>query len=258
MNKLLSILTALILLIGCGSDNSSTQTPPPQKPVVDTLLKPSHIESATVIAPENHTGNNEISLTQNGITLTAIEDNIPENIQLTLNNTVFSEGENNLSFSVSGIKKYHLFVFVNGALYLAGNNTATVELLDGNNLMVCFVTDEDYNIVKQAEAVILKNIIIGQHKDYFNEKQPHLLYFSPNEYTAKLGFILINTNLEAHGFKVKATIDNADFLLSQWRNYRITGLKKGEHSVRLQLLDENGQLIDGPFNDSGVHLFRIN
>ncbi len=258
MNKLLFILTALTLLVGCGSDNSSTQTPPPQTPVVDTLLKPSHIETATVIAPENHTESNKISLTRNGITLTAIEDNIPENVQLTLHNTVFSEGENSLSFAVSGIKNYHLFVFVNGALYLAENNTATVELLDGNNLTVCFVTDEQYHIIPQPEAIILKNIIIGEHHDYFNEKQPHLLYFSPNEYTGNLEFLLINTNLEAHDFTIKATVDQSVFMLSQWRNYRIEGLKKGEHSVRLQLLDEHGQLIDGQFNDSGVSFFRIN
>ena len=261
LNRFFTIFSIAFLLFSCGSESvknkdNDENTKPSAK---DTLLKPSHIDEGNtmIIAPEVEKDETPVTLAQNGITLTAISNNPEKTVSLSLNTETFSEGENEFLFSVSGIDNYHLFVFLNGALYQVQNNKLTIDLLDGNNLIACFLTDENYTIVKQPSAIILKNIIIGKHDDYFNEKQPHLLYFSPNEFSTNLDFLLVNTNLEKHGFKVKATIDNTGFIIEKWYAYVISGIKKGEHSVRLQLLDENGQLIEGPFNDSGVHLFRI-
>tara|TARA_Y100000589_G_scaffold329390_1_gene375756 strand:+ start:4315 stop:5094 length:780 start_codon:yes stop_codon:yes gene_type:complete len=258
LNRIIYIFFTLFIIISCGDQPGKDEKKETKLPISDTLLKPSHIDEnkSVIIAPKSEKEQIE-SFTQNGITLTPYNNQITEKATLKLETETFLEGENQLSFSVSGIENYHIFVFLNGALYQANQNKVSLDLLDGNNLMVCFLTDENFTIVKQPSGIILKNIILGNHDDYFNEKQPHLLYFSPNKYSENLDFLLINTNLENHNFKVKATIDNTDFIITKWMAYQISGLKKGEHSVRLQLLDENNRLIDGPFNDSGVNLFRI-
>jgi hypothetical protein len=259
LNKLIYILILVFVFASCGNETTDKTKVSDKTLLSDTLLKPSHIDEnqALIISPENkQTQQQEIS--NNGITLKPIDNTIKTKVTLKLQSKNFIEGENQLTFSVSGIENYHLFVFLNGALFKANQNTLNIDLLDGNNLLACFLTDENYVIIKQASAIILKNIILGNHDDYFNEKQPHFLYFSPNNYSNNLDFLLINTNLENHNFKVKTTIDGNEFYLNKWLAYKISGLKKGEHSVRLQLVDENNHFIEGPFNDSGVNLFRIN
>jgi hypothetical protein len=39
--------------------------------------------------------------------------------------------------------------------------------------------------------------------------------------------------------------------------YFIEGLQLGEHTVRLELVDPQGQLVPGPFNDSGERSFKF-
>jgi hypothetical protein len=65
-----------------------------------------------------------------------------------------------------------------------------------------------------------------------------------------LDFYLVNTNLSSTGNKVKATIQDTEFIIEEWAPYYIEGLPKGEIKIKLELIDASGNLIDSPFNPS--------
>ena len=60
----------------------------------------------------------------------------------------------------------------------------------------------------------------------------------------------MNTNISPNGNKVRATIQNSEFIIDEWAPFYIEGLPKGEISIKLELLNSNGDLIDSPFNPS--------
>ena len=65
-----------------------------------------------------------------------------------------------------------------------------------------------------------------------------------------LDFYLINTSLAEDGNKVKATIHGTEFIIDEWAPYYIEGLPKGEISIKLELINSKGDLIESPFNPS--------
>ncbi len=64
----------------------------------------------------------------------------------------------------------------------------------------------------------------------------------------------VNTDLSPEGNKVKISIKQSDkthdFLVDEWIPFYIKGLDKGEVSITLELLDNDGELIETPFNPS--------
>ena len=65
-----------------------------------------------------------------------------------------------------------------------------------------------------------------------------------------LDFYLVNTQISPMGNKVRATIEGTEFLIDEWTPYYIEGLPKGEITIKLELIDKSGKLIDTPFNPS--------
>ena len=63
-----------------------------------------------------------------------------------------------------------------------------------------------------------------------------------------LDFYLINTEISPDGNKVRATINGKEFLIDEWVPHYIEGLPIGEVIIKLELLDNAGNLIKAPFN----------
>jgi len=63
-----------------------------------------------------------------------------------------------------------------------------------------------------------------------------------------LDFFVLNTELSEDGNKVRATINGKEFMITEWAPHIINGLPMGEVTIMLELLDGEGNLIDGPFN----------
>lgn len=87
--------------------------------------------------------------------------------------------------------------------------------------------------------------------------KPYLTYNEPSDQMhliqgkpILLDFYLSNCELSADGYKVRMTIDKEiKRTLVSWQPYYIYGLKKGKHTVRLQLLDAQDKIVPGSFND---------
>lgn len=82
--------------------------------------------------------------------------------------------------------------------------------------------------------------------------EPSLFYSRPKgEYKGEetdvllLDFFVANTTLGADGHQVKAVINGQEFLLDQWVPYEILNLPKGENTVDLTLVDQDGNAVTG-------------
>lgn len=87
--------------------------------------------------------------------------------------------------------------------------------------------------------------------------QPYLTYNEPSDRMklvenkpVLLDFYLSNCELTPDGYKVQLIIDGkTKRVLASWQPYYIYGLKRGKHTIRLQLIDGKGKQVSGPFND---------
>ena len=87
-------------------------------------------------------------------------------------------------------------------------------------------------------------------------EKPYLTYNEPSgRFTLKeekpilLDFYVSNCILSKDGYKVRMTVDNkARRLLTNWTPYYLYGLKKGSHTIKLELLNGDGRIVEGPFS----------
>jgi hypothetical protein len=95
----------------------------------------------------------------------------------------------------------------------------------------------------------------AEKKPSIDLDKPYLTYNTPegefqNGQPILLDFYLSNTQLSKDGYKVRLTIDGTDKrILTEWVPYFIYGLKKGSHSIKLELLDPKGKVLAPLFND---------
>lgn len=62
-------------------------------------------------------------------------------------------------------------------------------------------------------------------------------------------FYLTNVLLSKDGYKVRVTLDGTiQRILLTWAPYYIYGLKRGDHTIKLELLDEQNKVAPGIFN----------
>ena len=87
--------------------------------------------------------------------------------------------------------------------------------------------------------------------------EPYLTYNEPSDTNSYkegvpilLDFYLSSCELSADGYKIRLSIDGKNRrTLTNWQPYYLYGLKKGSHTVRLELIDASNQLVPGSFND---------
>ncbi|MFB0924955.1 MAG: hypothetical protein QMB65_06695 [Vicingaceae bacterium] len=201
-----------------------------------------------------------VVLQKDGITLIEIKSKNNKEASIQLNTKKFGVGKNHLSYTVEGVQDYSI-------AYLANNYTLSqfksdvfeVEFLNGNNVFLSFLTDENNISIKTNKASVLKSSILGGVESLFDMVQPHLFYYLPQAEMDDpiLDFYLVNTSISEAGNKVRVTINKTEFIINKWSAYKISGLTSKENTVRIQLLDKNNQLIEGPFNDSGDRRFVL-
>jgi hypothetical protein len=202
----------------------------------------------------------KVVLEKDGITLTEVKAENNKNAAIELTNKQFKEGINKLNFNVTGVADYEV-------AYLANNYTLTkfsdaifdVELMYGNNVFLAFLIDKEGIGIKTNKGSVLKNAVLGDMESLFDMSQPHLFYYLPQTSGVSpiLDFYLVNTSIGKGGNKVKVTINQTEFIINKWAAYQISGLPKADNKIRIQLIDKNGKLINGPFNDSGDRVFNL-
>lgn len=87
---------------------------------------------------------------------------------------------------------------------------------------------------------------------------PSGLYKEGNSERILLDFFIINSSIAKEGNKVKVIIDNkVNFVLDTWSPFYIEGLKEGRHSVKIDLIDKEGNKIEGKYTSTGPVYFSL-
>lgn len=254
----LCLVSFILCLLSCGADEVNNA----EIPKNDTTQTQVNATTGEIKIIEPIVDEEIVSLKKDGITLTEIKSDNNKEASIELNTKQFNEGENHLSFLVSGVQGYSISYLANNySLSQFSSDIFDVELMYGNNVFLAFLTDKNGISIKTNKGSVLKNAVLGADSEsLFDMNQPHLFYYLPQANTASeaiLDFYLVNTSISETGNKVKVTINGTEFVISKWAAYKITGLKDIENLVRIQLLDKDGNLIDGPFNDSGDRKFNF-
>ena len=156
-----------------------------------------------------------------------------------------SAGSNGQSIKVLLSNQYF------GDFYELNNQKA---LAPGHYTGLAMLTDAEGKTIKSANAHKIFEFTVGHvGKKPVNPKGEHLFYVGPNG-QQKMGdkilldFYLVNSSLSANGNRVRATINDTPFLLNTWDAYLLEGLKKGENTIKLELLNADMRLVPGQFN----------
>ena len=207
------------------------------------------------------------------ITITKLEGSPDyDNSKLTLDSLsvddkyMFSFGVENYDLGIQTLNKFkfnlansdkgqHIHLIVNNDPYSAHYSENFEKKLDEeNNVILAFLSRSYHESVKNPNAFIFKQIgeddKIDMTKEFLFYSRPKGVYSGKDTERLLLDFYLVNTNISPNGNKVRATIQNSEFIIDEWAPFYIEGLPKGEISIKLELLNSNGDLIDSPFNPS--------
>jgi len=141
-------------------------------------------------------------------------------------------------------------------------------LSQGTHLLRALAVWETGESVKTpgAQAVVVFHVGTPSRDFDFNPRRPLLTYSRPRgrlEGAAAdrilLDFYLANlpdNQLGPRGYRVRPSIDGAAHAeLTAWVPCYIDHLPDGEHTITLELLGPNGQLVPGPFNRTEQRVF---
>ena len=156
-------------------------------------------------------------------------------------------------------KGQHIHFILNNGPYSAHyDQNFDYELPDGNNVVLAFLSRSYHESVKNSDAYVLTQIgdsnKINLESEFLFYSRPKGTYEGLDTEKLLLDFYLVNTKLSATGNKVKLTIKQGtfthQFLIESWDAYYIEGLDKGDVTIKLELINNEGDLIETPFNPS--------
>lgn len=155
-------------------------------------------------------------------------------------------------------KGQHIHLILNNNPYIAlYNPDYKKEMEEGHYVELAFLSRSYHISLKNPEAYVLRQFTVGNPEEVknFDETAAHLFYSRPKgEYKGPdaekviLDFYIVNTGLSANGNKVRAYINNIPFTITKWVPYVIEGLKEGKNTIKLELIDQEGNLVSSPFN----------
>lgn len=151
----------------------------------------------------------------------------------------------------------HIHFILDNTPYVAlykPEHTFTVPV-NSEHYLLSFLSRSFHESIKTAEAAKLIKFKVGADAKITEEPTPTapaLFYSRPKgDYKGDetnvllLDFFVNNTTLSADGNKVKANINGQEFILDQWVPYEVLNLPKGEATVKLTLIDKDGNAITG-------------
>ena len=164
--------------------------------------------------------------------------------------------DNKFKFKLANSAKgQHIHFIENNGPYSAHyTNKFQKKLKDGNNVILAFLSRSHHESVKNPNAYVFTQIGEGEkidlEKQFLFYSRPKGTYIGEDTEKLLLDFYLVNTSLSPDGNKVRVTIQDSEFLIYEWAPYIIGGLPKGEITIKLELLNSTGRLIETPFNPS--------
>ena len=152
----------------------------------------------------------------------------------------------------------HIHLILNNDPYSAHYEpTFQKEMEDGHYVALAFLSRSYHESVKNPEAFSLIQFNVGDAGgEEADLTAPHMFYSRPKgTYSGTdtekllLDFYLVNTDLSEGGNQVKITVNgDTEFTVTEWKPYLLENLPMGENTIKLELLDSSGNLVESPFN----------
>ncbi len=232
------------------------------------------------ITPEHEHPMGELIAEKNGLKLTTVTGS-PDFPNATLKLTtpadggMLKTGETTFAYEVSNYelgaqtdgehvncanssKGQHIHLILNNEPYTAHYESQfNMNLTDGNYVALSFLSRSYHESVKNGTASQLVQFTVGSAKpSKVDLTKPIMFYSRPKgEYKGPketdkllLDFFLANVDLSEDGYKVRATINGTDFMITKWQSMFIEGLPLGNVEIKLELLDKDGNLVAAPYN----------
>ncbi|MFN2261643.1 MAG: hypothetical protein ABR595_06220 [Psychroflexus sp.] len=256
---LLTFLFTALIFSSCkqNTDNKEEKTEDKTKEtesVMDTIIT---LEPLAMKSPEfaesklSHPGGETIEVEAGEVDFDFEVENYELGVQTE------NAGKNGLANSGKG--QHIHFILDNGPYSAHYEPEFSKEILEGDHVLLAFLSRSYHESVKNPNSFIVKKIRAGEPSD--DQKMDvdfsaeHLFYSRPKgTYKGKdtekvlLDFFLLNTEIAQDGNKVKVKVNNQEFLVDQWIPHVIENMPMGENKIELTLVDENLEPIKGPFN----------
>ncbi|MBV5260531.1 hypothetical protein FLX56_19145 [Synechococcus moorigangaii CMS01] len=162
----------------------------------------------------------------------------------------------------------HIHLFVDDQPYMAVYDTSkpiTLENLSpGSHLLRAFASRPWHESFKNegAYAETTFNIFTKSNNNIPDFQQPLLTYSRPQgTYGAEpimLDFYLTNAPLHfvaqadttdnINDWRIRVTINGESFILDNWQPIYLEGFKKGENWIKLEFIDDQGELLENTYN----------
>lgn len=132
-----------------------------------------------------------------------------------------------------------------------------LDLEDGHYVALSFLSRSYHESVKTPDAYVVSQFTVGDSdEESVDLSAPMLFYSRPKgTYTGQdtesilFDFYLVNTELSNNGNQVRVTVNNdTTFNVTEWQPYIINGLPMGENTIKIELIDSQGNLVDSPIN----------
>lgn len=164
----------------------------------------------------------------------------------------------------------HVHIIVDNGPYMANYEAGTPfsigELSDGAHSAFVFPSRSYHESVKGENAYDVVNFYVNEETGSFSldPSQPTIIYSRPKGTYSGAGaerimldFYLHNVELSETGYKARYEIREqgaqesvASITLTEWTPAFVTGLESGTYVVHLQLLDADGTVVPGTWNDT--------
>lgn len=184
----------------------------------------------------------------------------------TLNYTI-PEGEYKLGEQTSdadvkmcanSAKGQHIHLIVDNEPYSAHYTSEfDYDFENGTHHILTFLSRSYHESIKTAEAHRAMKVKVkdGSFTSMEPIKQPTIFYSRPKgtyvgEDTKKvmLDFYPVNAPI-GQAYTIKAVVnDDKEFMINEWKPYYLENLPMGENTVKLTLMDRNGEAVDSPLN----------
>lgn len=156
-------------------------------------------------------------------------------------------------------KGQHIHAILNNEPYMAEYLPGfEKDLKKGKYVLLSFLSRSYHESVKNPAAMSIVEFNVGNSDaESIDLNAPHIFYSRPKgsykgDDTKKLllDFYLVNCELSKDGYKVRATLNGTEFMITKWAAYVVEGLPKGDLDIKLELLDANGATVNSPYNPS--------
>ncbi len=249
----LFLLTTFIATVSCGPNKKKSNEE-------STEAQTSSAEQEIIVSPVNDSPEFPdaiLTMKEPGENASVDPGNVKFSFDVTNYELKAQTSDADVKMCANSSEGQHIHLILNNGPYTAHYTPDFEQKLDtGNYVVLAFLSRSYHESLKEPNAYVLRQITVGNVKPHtIDLTQPLMFYSRPKgTYTGDdtkkilLDFYLVNVDLSPDGYKVRATINGKEFTLTKWVPYFVEGLPMGTNTFKLELLDNNGNLVNNPFN----------